>query len=251
MRLKGKVALITGAAGGMGRDWARAFAAEGAHVVAADIDAQTGAEVVAELRRGGHDALFVAMDVTDEATVRDSVAAAVDRFGRLDVLCNGAGVMHPDDGPVGELSVDIWRWILAVNVTGTALASKYAVAEMARGGGGSIINTSSALALAGAARSHAYVAAKGGVLSLTRAMAAIYARDGIRVNALCPGIVDTPMNADLLSDERAREGALRWHLLRRFGKVSDITPLAVYLASDESSWMTGAALPIDGGATAT
>jgi NAD(P)-dependent dehydrogenase (short-subunit alcohol dehydrogenase family) len=251
MRLAGKVALITGAAGGLACDWARAFAAEGARVAAADVRAEAGADVVDGLRRAGHEALFVPMDVTDEEDVRAGVAAAIAEFGRLDVLCNGAGVMHREDGPVGELTLDVWNWILAVNLTGSALVAKHAVPEMVRGGGGSIINTSSALALAGAARDHAYVAAKGGVLSLTRAMAAVYARDGIRVNAICPGVVETELNAELFADERVRERALRWHLLRRFGTVSEVTPLVVYLASDESSWMTGAALPIDGGATAT
>jgi NAD(P)-dependent dehydrogenase (short-subunit alcohol dehydrogenase family) len=248
VRLAGKVALITGAAGGLAADWVRAFAAEGAHVVAADIKADAVASVAAG---AGADVRAVAMDVTDEASARDGVAAAVSAFGRLDVLCNGAGVMHREDGPIGELSLDVWNRILAVNLTGSALVAKFAVAEMVRTGGGSIVNTSSALAIAGAARSHAYVAAKGGVLSLTRAMAAIYARDGIRVNAICPGVVDTPLNADLFADERARERARRWHLQRRFGAAADVTPLVVYLASDESAWMTGAALPIDGGATAT
>jgi NAD(P)-dependent dehydrogenase (short-subunit alcohol dehydrogenase family) len=250
VRLLDKVALITGAASGLARAWAEAFAREGADVVVADIDETGGAEVVAGLAGGSRRAIFLPMDVSVERAVRDGVAAAEDAFGRLDVLCNGAGIMDPADGPVTELSIEVWNRILAVNLTGAALVSKYAVPLM-RSKGGSIINTSSAVAIAGASRSHAYVAAKGGVLALTRAMAAAYARFDIRVNAICPGIVETPMTTDLFETEEARRRGLNWHLLRRFGTVDDVAPLAVYLASDESRWMTGAALSIDGGATAT
>lgn len=251
MRVDGKVAIVTGGAGGIGSAAARALAREGAAVAVLDREETSGRALAEAIAGDGDRATFARVDVTREPDVMNAVAGVEAQWGRVDVLFNNAGIMDLEqDGPVDRLDVEVWDRILRVNLTGAFIVAKHVVPAMRRSGGGSIINTASAVALAGASRYAAYVASKGGVVSLTRSMAAIHGRDGIRVNAICPGIVDTDLVGDMFPTEDARRRAIDWHILRRFGTPEDIAGLIVYLASDESSWMTGAILPIDGGATA-
>lgn len=251
MRVAGKVAIVTGGAGGIGSAAARALAREGAVVAVLDRQEDAGRDVAESIAAAGGRAAFTPVDVTREPDVIDAVAGVEAHWGRVDILFNNAGIMDLErDGPVDRLDLDVWARIIRVNLTGAFIVAKHVVPAMRRSGGGSIINTASAVALAGASSYAAYVASKGGVVSLTRSMAALHGRDGIRVNAICPGIVDTDLVGDMFATEVARQRAIDWHILRRFGTPEDVAGLIVYLASDESSWMTGAILPIDGGATA-
>jgi NAD(P)-dependent dehydrogenase (short-subunit alcohol dehydrogenase family) len=248
-RLVGKVALITGAASGLGRVAAELFAAEGAMVVVADV--LDGDEVIDAVDAAGGDATFVSCDVTDEASVRHAVEHAVATYGGLHVLYNNAGVMLPgDDDPVST-PIEVYERTMDINVRGTLLGCKYAIPAMLDGGGGSIVNVASFVAHMGAATAQvAYTTSKGAVLSMTRELAVIYARQGIRANALCPGPVMTPLLAAFLDDEAKRLRRLAHVPMGRFGEPIEIAQGALFLASDESSWMTGQSLIIDGGITA-
>lgn len=248
-RLVGKVALITGAASGLGRVAAELFAAEGAMVVVADV--VDGDEVVDAIDAAGGDATFVSCDVTDEASVRNAVEHAVATYGGLHVLYNNAGVMLPgDDDPVST-PIEVYERTMDINVRGTLLGCKHAIPVMLDGGGGSIVNVASFVAHMGAATAQvAYTASKGAVLSMTRELAVIYARQGIRANALCPGPVMTPLLAAFLDDDAKRQRRLVHVPMGRFGEPIEIAQGALFLASDESSWMTGQSLIIDGGITA-
>jgi NAD(P)-dependent dehydrogenase (short-subunit alcohol dehydrogenase family) len=251
-RLDGKVAIITGGATGMGRIGSMLFAHEGARVLVADVDDAAGAGTVADIERAGGDAVFVRADVSSPPDVETMVQTCEERFGGLHILYNNAAVMLPgDDDPVGT-PAEVWERTIAVNLTGVFLCCKHAIPPMLRSGGGSIINVASFVAHMGAATPQvAYTATKGGVLALTREIAAAYARQGIRANALCPGPVLTPMLAKLLSDDAERERRLVHVPMGRFGLGEEIVRGALFLASDESSYMTGASLVIDGGITAT
>jgi len=248
-RLTGKVALITGGASGLGRVAAELFAAHGAQVVVADVI--DGDEVVEAIAADGGEASFVACDVTDEEAVAAAVQHTVETFGGLHVLHNNAGVMLAgDDDPVAT-PLDVYERTMDINVKGTLLACRHAIPVMVAAGGGSIVNVASFVAHMGAATPQvAYTASKGAVLALTREIAVIYARQGIRANALCPGPVMTPMLAKFLSDDEQRERRLRHIPMGRFGEGIEIANGALFLASDESSWMTGQSLLIDGGITA-
>lgn len=248
-RLDGKVSLITGAASGLGRVAAELFAREGSRVVVADLT--DGAEVVQAIADAGGEASHVRCDVADEDSVRAAVEHAVDRFGGLHVLYNNAGVsLGDDDGPV-ETEVSVWDTTLRVNVTGLAMCCRHGIPAMLDSGGGSIINVASFVAHLGAATPQiAYTASKGAVLSMTREIAVIYARQGIRANALCPGPVLTPLLAQYLSDEERRQRRLVHVPMGRFGEPIEIANGALFLASDESSFMTGQSLLVDGGITA-
>jgi NAD(P)-dependent dehydrogenase (short-subunit alcohol dehydrogenase family) len=251
-RLEGKVALITGAGGGQGRAAAVMFAREGARVVAADVNAEGGNETVAMVRKGGGEAEFAAADVSKAVQVEAAVQIAVRKFGALHIMYNNAAVLHRKDGPVTTLDEEIWHHVLDVNLKGVFLGCKYAVPAIAAAGGGSIVNTSSLAGLLGVGNVHAYTAAKGGVISLTRAVAIAYAKDKVRCNVICPGAVDTPMMAHVLHSEnrRLREGFERSHPIGRVGTPEDIAAMALYLASDESGWVTGSVFTIDGGNSA-
>ncbi|MGH9027499.1 MAG: SDR family NAD(P)-dependent oxidoreductase, partial [Acidimicrobiia bacterium] len=206
-RLDGKVALVTGAAGGMGRAASVLFASEGARVVAADMVEAAGQATVEAVTGAGGDAAFVAVDVSDERSVQAMVGFATDTYGALHVLYNNAGVFPPDDVGVVETSEATWQHVLDVNLKGVWLGCKHGVPALLAAGGGSIINVASFVALMGAATAQiAYTASKGGVLSMTREIAVEYARRGVRANALCPGPIDTPLLAELLADpaQRAR-----------------------------------------------
>ena len=251
-RLAGKVALITGAGSGQGRAAARLFAKEGAKVVVTDVAIKGGEETVGLVRAEGGEASFIAMDVSKAAQVQRGVELAVQTYGRLHILYNNAAIWNPRlDNRVVELEEEAWDTILAVNLKGVYLCCKYGIPELIRAGGGSVINTASIAGLVSSGQpSHTYSASKGGVISLTRAMAMAYAKDQVRVNVICPGGVDTPMVAPLMADEQARQRAATMHPIGRMGTPGDIAYLALYLASDESSWVTGSVLTIDGGYTA-
>ena len=255
-RLAGKVALITGAASGLGLVGARRFAEEGAAVVIADIvdDETAQAAVDTVLSAGessGGDAAFVRCDVTDEDSVRAAVAHAVESFGGLHVLYNNAGVMIGDDDDPVSTPLDTYERTMDINVKGVLLGCRHAIPAMLDSGGGSIVNVASFVAHMGAATPQiAYTASKGAVLAMTREIAVIYARRGIRANSLCPGPVMTPLLAKFLSDEARRQRRLVHIPMGRFGDPVEIANGALFLASDESSWMTGQSLIIDGGITA-
>ncbi len=249
MKLEGKVAVITGAASGMGAAAARLFAEEGAKVVVADVDEERGSAVAAELGDAG---LFVRTDVSQSAQVQALVGAAVERFGRLTTLYNNAApvrLVNEEDRSVTELPEEVFDRMWAVVTRGTFLVCKYGIPELIRTGGGSVINTSTVDAVVGQGGYDAYAAAKGGVLSLTRAMAVGYARHGVRVNAILPGFVRTPASEPWLVREASRRAIEGLHLTR-VGEPEDIARFALYLASDDSDYVTGGWHCIDGGFTA-
>lgn len=251
MRLANKVALITGAGSGIGREAALLFAREGAQVVVSDINASGGEETVALIQAAGGSATFVAADVSKAADVQAMIAAAETHYGRLNVLFNNAGIFHPDDGSVLDTEDAIWDLTININLKGVFLGCKYGIPALLRAGGGSVINTASFVALVGAATSQsAYTASKGGVLSLTREMAVEFARQNIRVNALCPGPVETPLLEELLSDPARRQRRLVHIPPGRFAKAVEIANAALFLASDEASFVNGATFLADGGITA-
>ena len=250
-RLDGKVALITGGGGGMGMVASRLFAAEGAKVVLTDIADEAGERVAAEIGSDGGDAAYVHADVASEADARGMVEAAVERFGGLHVLYNNAGVMLADDASVDSTEASVWDRTLDINVKGVAFGCKYGIPAMIASGGGSIVNVASFVAWMGAATSQtAYTASKGAVLSMTREIAVEYARRGIRCNALCPGPIDTPLLAELLSDPGRRQRRFVHIPMGRLGQAEELAKAALFLASDDSSYMTGASLIVDGGITA-
>ena len=251
MRLDGKVAIITGAGGGMGRTAARMFAAEGAKVVLADVTEEMVGSAVAEVEAAGGQATGIAADVSDEAGAKRMVDHAVATYGRVDALYNNAGIMPAADHSVTDTDVDVWDQVMAVNLRGVFLGCKHAIPAMEAGGGGSIINIASFVALVGCSvPQDAYTASKGAVLSLTRSLAVQFGPKGIRTNAICPGPVETPLLMDwLVKDEEAKRIRLARNPTGRFGKPEEIVNMAVYLASDESRWTNGASLVVDGGIT--
>jgi NAD(P)-dependent dehydrogenase (short-subunit alcohol dehydrogenase family) len=248
-RLDGKVALITGAANGLGRVAAELFAREGAMVVIADV--VDGDDVVEAIDAAGGEAAYARCDVSDDGSVRAAVEFAVETFGGLHVLYNNAGISPADDDGPTNTSDETWTRTLDINVTGLARCCRHGIPAMLASGGGSIINVASFVAHLGAATPQiAYTASKGAVLSMTREIAVIYARQGIRANALCPGPVLTPLLAKFLSDDAKRQRRLVHVPMGRFGEPIEIANGALFLASDESSFMTGQSLLIDGGITA-
>lgn len=248
-RLTGKVTLITGAASGLGRVAAEIFARDGARVVVADV--VDGSAAVEGIRSAGGIASFVHCDVTDEASVTAAVRHAVDTHGSLDVMYNNAGVMLTDDDDPVATPLVTYERTMDINVKGVLLGCRAAIPVMQAQGRGSIINVASFVAHMGAATPQvAYTASKGAVLAMTREIAVIYARQGIRANALCPGPVMTPLLAKFLADDAKRERRLVHIPMGRFGAPEEIAKGALFLASDDSSWMTGQSLIIDGGITA-
>jgi NAD(P)-dependent dehydrogenase (short-subunit alcohol dehydrogenase family) len=250
-RLDGKVALITGGASGMGMIASKLFAAEGAKVVLTDLADETGAQVASEISSSGGEAAYVHADVSDEDDARAMVQAALDRFGALHVLYNNAGVMLPDDGSVHTTDASIWDTTFAINVKGVAFGCKFGIPAMIDSGGGSIINVASFVAWLGAATSQtAYTASKGAVLAMTREIAVEYARKKIRCNALCPGPIETPLLMQLLSDDAKRQRRFVHIPMGRLGQAEELAKAALFLASEDSSYMTGSSLIVDGGITA-
>jgi NAD(P)-dependent dehydrogenase (short-subunit alcohol dehydrogenase family) len=248
MRLEGKVALITGGGSGMGKVASELFANEGASVVLTDVNDQAGEATAGAI---GDRARYVHADVSDESDAEAMVAAAVDAFGRLDILYNNAGIMPLGDGSVTDNDTEIWDEVLAVNVKGVAFGCKFGIRAMLENGGGSIINVASFVAWMGAATSQtAYTASKGAVLAMTREIAVEYARQGVRCNALCPGPIETPLLLALLSDDEKKQRRFVHIPMGRLGRAEELAKAALFLAGDDSSFMTGASLIVDGGITA-
>ncbi|HEX7735729.1 MAG TPA: glucose 1-dehydrogenase [Ktedonobacteraceae bacterium] len=248
MRLANKVAIITGSASGMGQVAAEIFAREGARVVIADIARGAGEAAAEHIRSAGGQAVFVQTNVARETEVQHLVDVVIETFGQIDVLYNNAGIMPDDDGSVVDLSEATWDRIMDVNLKSTFLCSKHTLPHMVRQGRGSIINIASFVAFLGCTvPQDAYTASKGGLLALTKSFAVQYGHQGIRCNAICPGPIETPMLRTLWVSEEARDQRLNRIPLGRFGAPEDIVYLALYLASDESTWTTGAWLTVDGG----
>lgn len=247
--LEGKVALVTGAGSGIGRASAVAMAREGARIVVADLTEEGGDETVRLIVAAGGEALFVRTDVTRAADVKAAVASAVSAFGRLDIAHNNAGVLAAapllEDG--AEAALDL---ALAVNAKGVMLSMKYEIEQMLRNDGGVIVNTASTMGMVAGFGQWAYVASKHAAVGLTKAVAIEFAQRGIRVNAVCPGAVTTPMTAPLAADPDVREATAAMHPMGRFAAPEEIAAVVVWLASDASSYMTGAIVPVDGGFTA-
>jgi NAD(P)-dependent dehydrogenase (short-subunit alcohol dehydrogenase family) len=252
MRLQDKVCIITGAGSGMGRVASALFAREGARVVVAEVNADAGEETVAQVRAEGGDARLVRTDVTQEDECRALVETTLRDYGRVDVLYNNAGIFLEQDHSVVDTPVEVWERVQSVNVRGVYLCSKFAIPAMVDCGGGSVVNVASFVALVGCSvPQDSYTASKGAVIALTKSLAVQFGPRGVRSNAICPGPIETPlMTAWLLTDPAAKALRLARIPMGRFGKAEDVASLALYLASDESTWMNGAALVLDGGITA-
>jgi NAD(P)-dependent dehydrogenase (short-subunit alcohol dehydrogenase family) len=247
-RLDGKVVVITGAGGGIGREAAILFSEEGASVCVADVSAEQGEQTAAACR----EAFFQPADVADSESVEAMYAATVERYGGIDVLYNNAGIMPADDASILDTAPEAWDRVVDVNAKGVYLSCKHGIPRLLDRGGGSVINVASFVALVGAATSQiAYTASKGAVLSLTRELAVEFARRGVRVNALCPGPVETPLLMRLFEEDPAAYERRRVHLpMGRLANAREIALGALFLASDESSYVTGATFMVDGGLTA-
>lgn len=251
MRLKDKVALITGASSGIGRETAILFAGEGARVVLVDINDVGGEETRSIIQANGGEAIYVHADQSKAAEVEAMIGNAEREYGRLDVLFNNAGISHAQDDDAINTSEAVWDLTFDVNVKGVFLCCKHGIPALRRAGGGSIINTASFVALLGAATPQlAYTASKGAVLAMTRELATLHAREGIRVNALCPGPLRTELLMKYLDTDEKKNRRLVHIPMGRFGEAAEIAQAALYLASDESSFVTGTSFMVDGGLTA-
>jgi len=250
MRLKDKVAIVTGAGQGIGEEIVKTFGREGAKIVIAEINEETGPKVAEELNSSGIEAIFVKTDVSDEQNVKEMVRAAVEQFGGIDILVNNAAIAVRKSAI--DTSLEEWQRVINVNLTGPFLCSKYALPEIIERGGGSIINIGSWHAVKTITRFASYPAAKGGLLALTRQMALDYGRNQVRVNAVCPSMVDTPLEratfASLSDPEEAYKQALDFQPMGRIGTVEDIANACLFFASDESVYVSGQSLMVDGAA---
>jgi len=243
--------LITGAAQGIGKESALLFAEQGASIVAVDLDEKKTQAVVAEIEKKGGKAIFVKADISSSKDSENMIAVAEKKFGKLNILFNNAGISHADDDGATNTSDEVFDLTMKINVKGVFLGCKYGIPALKRAGGGSIINTASFVAILGAATPQvAYTASKGAVLSMTRELAVIHAREGIRINALCPGPLKTELLMKYLNTEEKKQRRLVHVPMGRFGLAEEIAKGALFLASDESSFMTGSTFLMDGGITA-
>ena len=250
-RLDKRVALITGAGSGIGRETTLLFCSEGASVVAVDINEAAALETVEMVHATGGTAFSQRADVSSADDCEEMVASAESHYDKLDIMFNNAGIMHPEDDDVMSTGEDIWELTMGVNARGVFLGCKYGIPALRRAGGGSIINTASFVALLGAATPQiAYTASKGAVLAMTRELAVVHARENIRVNALCPGPLKTELLMKLLDTEEKKQRRLVHIPMGRFGEAAEMAKAALYLASDESSYVTGTEFIVDGGITA-
>lgn len=251
MRLKDRVAVITGAASGIGRESALLFAAEGARVVAVDLADDAGTKCVEEITAKGQQAIYVHADVSKAADCAEMIAAAERTWGRLDILFNNAGIMHSADDDAVSTDEAIWDLTMNVNLKSVFLGCKYGIPALQRAGGGAVINTASLVAVMGSgAPQLAYTASKGGVLAMTRELAIVHARQNIRINALCPGPLRTELLMKFLDTEEKRQRRLVHIPIGRFGEAAEMARAALYLASDDASFTTGSTFIVDGGITA-
>lgn len=251
MRLANKVALITGAGSGIGRESSYLFAAEGAAVVAVDVNHDAAGETARTIVADGGKAIALKADVSKDEDCASMVVAAESEFGKLDVLFNNAGIMHPADDDAVSTDERVWDITMEINAKGVFLGCKHGIPALRRAGGGSIINTASFVAVLGAATPQvAYTASKGAVLAMTRELAVIHARENIRVNALCPGPLNTELLMKFLDTEEKKQRRLVHVPMGRFGEAREMAQAALWLASDESSFTTGSTFLVDGGITA-
>ncbi len=250
-RLQDRVALITGAASGIGRETAVLFAEESCKVLVVDVNDDAGQDTVDTIRKAGGEAHYAHADVSRSIDCANMVDAAEKQFGKLDILFNNAGIMHSDDSDAIDTEESVWDLTMAINLKGVYLGCKYGIPALRRAGGGSIINTASFVATLGAATPQlAYTASKGGVLAMTRELAVIHARENIRVNALCPGPLRTELLMKFLDTEEKKQRRLVHIPMGRFGEAAEMAQAALFLASRESSYITGSTFDVDGGITA-
>jgi len=251
MRLKDKTAIITGGASGIGKATAILFANEGANVVIADIQQDAAADVLSLIRKNDGEATFVKTDVSCAEDCQNMVDHALKTYGEVHILFNNAGIMHDEDNSAEGTNEDVWDRTMDINAKGVFLCCKYGIPALKKSGGGSVINTASFVSMIGAATSQvAYTASKGAVLSFTRELAVIHARQGIRVNALCPGPLKTELLMKVLDTEEKKRRRLVHIPMGRFGEAEEIAKAALFLASDDSSYVTGTNFMVDGGITA-
>ena len=251
MRLKEKIALVTGGSSGIGKETCLLFGAEGAKVVVVDINEEEGRKVVEEINSNGGEASFYKADVSSDEDCKGMVDHAEAEYGGLHILFNNAGIMHSDDGDSQSTNLDVWDLTMNINVKGVFLGCKYGIPLIKKSGGGSIINTASFVAHLGAATPQiAYTASKGAVLAMSRELAVIHAREGVRVNALSPGPLRTELLMKFLNTEQKKQRRLVHIPMGRFGEAKEMANAALFLGSDESSYMTGTEFLVDGGITA-
>ncbi len=251
MRLQNKVALVTGASSGIGRATCLLFAKEGARVVLVDINDEGGRETLAAIHEEGGEAIYVHADISKAVDCQNMVKMAEETFGALHIIFNNAGISHAADDDALNTTEEVWDLTFDINVKGVFLGCKYAIPALRRAGGGSIINTASFVAILGAATPQlAYTASKGAVLAMTRELATIHARENIRINALCPGPLRTELLMKYLNTPEKKQRRLVHIPMGRFGEAEEIAKAALYLASDDSSFVTGTSFMVDGGITA-
>lgn len=246
MNLANKVAIVTGGSSGIGKSIAELFVREGAAVVVSDLDQEKGERVAGEIRDAGGKAMFVKANVAEPADSERTVKAALDKFGRLDCACNNAGISG-EQNPTADMSVEGWQKIISINLSGVFYGMKYQIPAMLKSGGGSIVNIASILGQVGFANSSGYVAAKHGVVGLSQNAALEYSSKGVRVNAVGPGFIHTPLIEKLEEDKKINDMLISLHPIGRLGKPEEVAELVVWLCSAKASFVTGAYYPVDGG----